>query len=370
MSLKSVIITFFVLCTSNLVVSQENEALVGYWTFNEGQGDTTADMSGYENTGFLVRENGDVAWDSDTPSGEGYALFFDGMGAVVEIEDSDILQILGEITLAAWIKAEPKPDGHSDPWYNIVAKGYHWVEGEENSELTLRIREPQPAGNIESGTSWLEILSWEWADGGNFHHAANDTMLAGDWETWIHVAGTYDGTTWKLYKNGILISSAEDTVGAVDVWEPWAIGATGSFAGIIERCFAGLIDNVRIYDHSISEDEIQSIIEMEQAELSAVQQAAHRIPQQFVLRQNCPNPFNPVTTISYTLKRALVIRIDVFDVRGKLVRSLYNGQKTSGEHSIYWDATDNHGNLLPSGIYYYRLSSEDVTQTKKLIYLK
>lgn len=91
---------------------------------------------------------------------------------------------------------------------------------------------------------------------------------------------------------------------------------------------------------------------------------------QFKLSQNFPNPFNPTTTINFSLENESTISIDIYNVTGEKVKTLFNGIEKAGSHSIEWNGADNFGNKLPTGVYFYRLNSKDFSETKKLIILK
>ncbi len=93
-------------------------------------------------------------------------------------------------------------------------------------------------------------------------------------------------------------------------------------------------------------------------------------PIEFALGQNYPNPFNPVTTIGYSLPEADFIVIRIYDPNGKTVKKLYEGDQNAGNHAIQWDAEDESGNKISSGIYFYRLESSRRVLTKKLIFIK
>ncbi len=79
------------------------------------------------------------------------------------------------------------------------------------------------------------------------------------------------------------------------------------------------------------------------------------VPQQFALLPNYPNPFNPETTIAYHVPETATVRIDIFDTRGALVRTVVNETKVPGEHQVVWNARNNAGNPVPSGVYFYRM---------------
>jgi len=88
-------------------------------------------------------------------------------------------------------------------------------------------------------------------------------------------------------------------------------------------------------------------------------------PDQFELLQNNPNPFNPTTTISYSLPREAFVNLVVYDILGNTITSLVNEQKKSGRYEIEFSGAD-----LPSGVYIYRLKTGDYLNTKKMILVK
>jgi hypothetical protein len=94
------------------------------------------------------------------------------------------------------------------------------------------------------------------------------------------------------------------------------------------------------------------------------------VPQQFSLRQNYPNPFNPTTTIAYSLPEASKVRLDIYNVKGQLVKTLINGDMSAGMHSVVWDGRDSNNTAVASGVYFYRVSSPKATQTKRMLLMK
>jgi len=83
-----------------------------------------------------------------------------------------------------------------------------------------------------------------------------------------------------------------------------------------------------------------------------------------------PNPFNPTTTIHYTLATAGVVELDVYDVAGRLVVELVGGRRPAGEHHAEWTGQDQRGVRAASGVYFARMQVEGQTFTKKLVLLK
>ncbi|MFI5145515.1 MAG: T9SS type A sorting domain-containing protein [Ignavibacteria bacterium] len=89
------------------------------------------------------------------------------------------------------------------------------------------------------------------------------------------------------------------------------------------------------------------------------------VPETYSLSQNYPNPFNPSTTIDYQLPISGFVKISVFDVLGQEVKTLVNEYKQAGTYNVRFDASE-----LPSGVYFYKITSGDFTGTKKLTLIK
>ena len=88
------------------------------------------------------------------------------------------------------------------------------------------------------------------------------------------------------------------------------------------------------------------------------------------IEQNTPNPFNPRTRIEYALAASGDVDLRVFDSTGRLVRTLAEGRREAGEHSVVWDGVDEQGSPLPSGVYYYQLSTEQGRESRKAVMLR
>ena len=95
------------------------------------------------------------------------------------------------------------------------------------------------------------------------------------------------------------------------------------------------------------------------------------LPQEFALDQNYPNPFNPVTTIQYRLKENVHVNVSIYNIRGQLIATLVDKLQTAGSHAIQWNAMDQYGQRVSSGMYLYRIQAGDkFVQTKKLLLMK
>jgi len=95
------------------------------------------------------------------------------------------------------------------------------------------------------------------------------------------------------------------------------------------------------------------------------------VPMSSALLQNHPNPFNPVTTITYDVAVAGNVRVEIYDVSGRLVRTVVNGHKDVGRHETSWNGRDGQGNPVHTGVYFYRMSAPGYTSpAKKMLLLK
>ena len=106
---------------------------------------------------------------------------------------------------------------------------------------------------------------------------------------------------------------------------------------------------------------------------TSVEDAQSEIPTNFRLRQNYPNPFNPETNITFDIPANSPgehIRLEIFDLLGRKVRTLASGHYAPGTYSMQWNATDDAGLPVASGIYVYRLSSPSTNVTKKMVLIQ
>ena len=86
--------------------------------------------------------------------------------------------------------------------------------------------------------------------------------------------------------------------------------------------------------------------------------------------ENYPNPFNPVTSISYELSKESLANITIYDMLGNKVKTLINAQQRSGYHTINWDSTNNLGGKVSAGMYIYIIQAGEFRQAKKMVLLK
>jgi hypothetical protein len=89
-----------------------------------------------------------------------------------------------------------------------------------------------------------------------------------------------------------------------------------------------------------------------------------------VLLQNHPNPFNPNTVISYEVSAATQVTLEIYNVQGRLIRTLTQGPQEPGVHEVLWDGRDSSGQEVASGVYLYRVRIGEFESVKKMVLLK
>ncbi len=94
------------------------------------------------------------------------------------------------------------------------------------------------------------------------------------------------------------------------------------------------------------------------------------LPEETTMEKAYPNPFNPNTYISYQLKNSTRVRITVFDMLGRFVKTLFNGEQAAGSYQVYWNGTDEEGLTVGTGSYIICMETEDVSLRQRVLFIK
>lgn len=198
-----------------------------------------------DNRAFAVQGNSPVLVEGKDDLGK--ALQFDGGTNYINL-GTDYQVASGKVTIAAWVKVDLNPNGLS----RIICRSRTPVMGEKDLSLYIRNN-----GALEAQIS---SSSWTAADAG--------TVSLGQWQ---HVAVTNDGTTQILYLNGAPVKAETISEGPADQWDVplligggWNTQATAPFTG---HMFKGAIDDLKVYDRSLSGEEIQGLAKINRAEI-------------------------------------------------------------------------------------------------------
>ena len=212
--------------------------LIGYWPFEEGQGTTAADITGNGNDGTF---SGAVEW---VPGHIGSAVSFDTAGERIVVGPLDPTEGTDAMTLAAWILWEG--EGHTIEQQGIIGKRLGWDPG-----TTVKwFWQTNPAGDF--------LFRADSANGGGGGGLGwGNGLIAPYANEWIHVAVTWDDGAVVQYINGEEVSTGN--INFIDTADdtPVTIGCVDSTNN---ETFVGSIDEVRIFNHALSVDEIQTIM--------------------------------------------------------------------------------------------------------------
>jgi chitodextrinase len=199
--------------------------LVAGYTFDAGSGTVVADLSGNGNNGTMTG----ATWSTGRYGG---GMTFDGSSALVQVPSSSTLNPGAQLTLAAWIR----PSGTQSGWRTIMQR---------QPDAYFLNASTGAGNNVPGGGGTIN---------GNIH-AMNGTTAA-PVNQWTHVAMTYDGTSLRLFVNGVQVST-DGAGGSVQAsTNPLWIGGNVPYG----EHFAGVIDEARVYNRALSAAEIQTVM--------------------------------------------------------------------------------------------------------------
>ena len=227
--------------------------------------------------------------------------------------------------------------------------------------------------STNNGTNWTAVNNgltqqyiWSLAVSGS-------NLFAGTAGGGVYIS-TNNGSNWASVSNGLPVQTIHSLV----------VSGTNIFAGtypgvylstnngtnwIIKNqgfnpapeVWALLVANNYIYTGTTA----QSVIRRTYSEIIGIKTISTEVPSSFSLKQNYPNPFNSVTKINYEIRVTNHAKLVVYDAMGKEVVTLVNEKQNPGTYQVEFEA----GNLT-SGVYFYRLSSGDFTDTKRMMLVK
>jgi photosystem II stability/assembly factor-like uncharacterized protein len=125
----------------------------------------------------------------------------------------------------------------------------------------------------------------------------------------------------------------------------------------------------RDYDSVTSDQTYQSYVE-DCFSQGVDDDKENQVPKEYQLFQNHPNPFNPETEIAFGLPKAGFVTLKVYNILGQEVTALVDRNMSAGRYRVTWNGTDRSGRVVSSGVYFYRMQSEDFVQTRRMLLLK
>ncbi len=342
-----------------------------------------------------------------------YAVLFDGVDDFIQVANNPSLNISTNFTIEFWLKTD-KP---SQNWGRILEKGM-WDE----YSVSLYGTSAKVAGSlvvpIPGSTAKMAVT----------HGPSTSTLNS---NKWYHVALTYDGAAAKLYVFGKLeYNKALASVTPRSLTEALIIGAARS-AGTTSYPFRGALDELRLWNVARTQQQITAsmnvkllgneaglvayypfdegagqfigdktahsnhgfmgnlktadsadplwVVNDRTIPLAAMEPAAPLVkeneevataPAQFALYANYPNPFNSRTTIRFNLAETRNVNLSIYDINGRLIKTIADGVYGPGESSVVWNGQSESGEAAPSGVYFYRLMAGEWSKTGRLVMVK
>jgi hypothetical protein len=321
--------------------------------------------------------------ESGVPSARtaGTSLVLSGRGDMAVVSDRPIFDRNGHVTVEAWVEHS----GTSDPDAIILTRQHPTQESQTSYELSF-------VGSGENVPVRFML------DGPTRSVTSTVNVQAG---RFTHVAGVYDGSSLKIYVDGQEAGSAEVSGIPANGAGPLRFGANAYG----DRGYRGKIDEVRIWHEARSAEQLSvdhrsgwgdatnlaAYFRFDEQSGSIARSSAGRpmtahllggarfeaggpvpidrspeLPERIALEGNYPNPFNPQTTIRFSLPAPEAVHLTVFNTLGQLVATLLNGEsRPAGIQEVRFDASN-----LPSGMYLYRLHAGGTTVTGRMTLVK
>ena len=325
------------------------------------------------------------------------ALLFDGVDSYIACPASSSLNLTNRMT----IEAKIKPRG----WGENLALGFGRII--DKQKIAAYLINSSPVFNDHSLT-----VSLAHNDGSTSISMTPENSITLD--EWQHIAVSYDGaiSELKIYINGIEQALTHTNSPSGEIADNNTIDLLiGNNSG---RSFAfdGVIDDIRIWDTIRARQDIRNNIneypdsnetglvgywDMNEASGEEIQDKSNNsnngivtgaawiqgapltLPtsikkseltnekaENFTLLKNYPNPFNPTTTITFSLLKQGNVSLKIYNIKGELVRTLLEGKQASGIHSIPWDGKDNQGNNVSSGCYLCKMDIANYSKINKM----
>jgi photosystem II stability/assembly factor-like uncharacterized protein len=244
--------------------------------------------------------------------------------------------------------------------YNTTDGGNSWQPYTTSFTNSTTVSFTDEQNGIASGDATDKSidggLTWTTASGQIAGNVVAGSAVKGVDGRWYFIFGNEVYKTYDQGDNFVMDYMQTNNFNSIDVeliqvgenfWVTgYAVGEMGTIAKYVELLLATDVEEIETY-----------------------------IPESYTLKQNFPNPFNPTTTIEFALPFASDVKLSIYNILGQKVITLLNEQRSAGNHSVVWNATDSYGSKLSSGIYFYKLNAAGIdgnefVDIRKMVLLK
>lgn len=201
-----------------------------------------------------------------------------------------------------------------------------------------------------AGADAASVTYWKWY--------TNDLGGAPEADWWNVAVSNDGGQTW---------TSVEHSMDDTTAWTQVSVNLLSVFASLDKVQFRFVAEDAG--SGSLVEAGVDDFVLLASFGMTGVDDGLS-VGFPTALAQNHPNPFNPRTEIRFSLEQAGSARLRVFDAGGRVVKVLADGPLPAGQHQVVWDGTDARGNAVASGVYFYRLETDEHSVSKRMVLLK
>ena len=266
-------------------------------------------------------------------------------------------------TTGIWVRVDPNPtiaqpgDDHTPaPGIMCFVTGQGPIGGGDgdqdvdNGTTTLF----SPVMNLSQATQQCVVAYYRWY--------SNNLGGAPNADNWVVDVSNDGGSTWTSVENVNPPNNDQNNWRLIEVD---IIDLFGS-PNLVQLRFRAS----DLATPSLIEGAVDDLTVLTRSGSAGVNEPATVTQIPFSVGPSQPNPFNPHTTLTYTLPGETKVEVTVFDATGRAVRHLYAGVKPSGEHAVTWDGRDDTGAALSSGVYHVRVAADGQSGTQKIVLLK
>jgi len=296
-----------------------------------------------------IEEDGDLIIDINATSDIGASMTF--------FAESDTSSVITFVEYAALI-VTPEPD-----WYgtaNVTVMVTDENELSDTTDFTLTVTA------VNDSPEAFSVLYPTVSDTFSTH-VDSDTAIVFNWEE------SYDVDSDVTYRLTIELEFFGNTY--TDIHENITDTTISVSSNSLDALLGGLNINESILTYIVEASDEEYTIQsnagtffLSRASLGTINKDI--VPEVFALHQNYPNPFNPVTSLRYDLPEDGLVNITVYDMMGRVVKTLINSSQTAGFKSIQWNATNDRNEPVSAGLYLYTIQAGEFRQTKKMVLLK
>ena len=224
-----------------------------------------------------------------------------------------------------------------------------WNKGGRFRNDGVDIEESEDVQGVRYSIGWIEDGEWL--------KYSVDVATTGIYNLEIRVATPNDGCKMSIYidENPLVSEVKVPNTGGWKIWNDI------------------IIDSIRLEKgmHELKVLFVRGGFNFEYLKFELIYSSVYQnIENKIFLNGNYPNPFNNVTAIPIVLNEKSEVKVDIYSVEGRLVKNLYKGEMGNGLNILRWNGLDNFGRALPSGVYFYRISCNGISEMKKMLLLR